>query len=328
MIYKTFVKKNLLLILLAASTGTTAFSQTQENAKSELLYQAEATTGEGSMWHPERRSLFWVDIEGCTLYEYLPETKNSNSWLFNGMVSTVVPESDSTVIVSLQNEIVRINVNSDVRETIAIVNDGCGQMRCNDGKCDPEGRFWVGTMAFKQTPGAATLYMLDKDGNAEPKIENVTISNGLVWSADKKYMYYIDTPTRQVKRYKYQPETGAITADGVAVDIPPGTGSPDGMCMDADGNLWIAHWGGKGVYCWNPITGKLIRKIDIPAPHVASCTFGGKNLDILFITTARAGLSAEQLKQFPLSGSVFFCKPGVKGTKVNYYKSKQAIAPK
>ena len=112
----------------------------------ELAYEAEATTGEGSIWDPYRQTLFWVDIEGQTLYEYHPNTKKCDSWKFDRMISTVVPESDSTVIIALQNEIVRVNLADGQTTSVAPIPDKDGKVRCNDGKCDPAGRLWVGTM--------------------------------------------------------------------------------------------------------------------------------------------------------------------------------------
>lgn len=286
----------------------------------ELIFRAEATTGEGSIWHPTRNSLFWVDIEGKALYEYVPAMKDCRRWEFDRMVSTVVPETDSTVIVSLQNEILRVNLNNGATTSIAPIPDNNGKIRCNDGKCDPSGRLWVGTMGFGAPKGAASLYRVIADGTVTTMLSDVTISNGIVWSANKKYMYYNDTPTRKIARYRYDDKTGDILYDGIAVRIPEGTGSPDGMTIDCNDNLWVAQWGGGGVYCYNPYTSELLTKVVVPAPHVASCAFGGENLDELYITTARAGLSPEQLKEFPLSGSVFRCKPGIKGVKAYSFK--------
>ena len=295
-------------------------SESSSNAlTAELLYKAEATTGEGSIWHTDRKTLFWVDIEGQTLYEYIPERNDCRSWKFDRMDSTVVPETDSTVIISLQNEIVRVNVNDgNVTSVVDIPDDG-GKIRCNDGKCDPSGRLWVGTMGFGAPQGAAHLYLVPADGQRETKLEGVTISNGIVWTSDKKYMYYNDTPTGRIARYRYDDSTGNIEFDGIAVQLASGTGSPDGMTIDSEDNLWVAQWGGGGVYCYDPRTGELLTKITVPAPHVASCAFGGDNLETLYITTARADLSEEQLKEFPLSGSIFYCKPGAKGVKTNFY---------
>lgn len=284
-----------------------------------LTYQAEATTGEGSIWHPERQTLFWVDIEGMTLYEYHPETKECGSWQFDRMISTVVPETDSTVIVALQNEIVRVYLSDGHTVSIAPIPDQDGKLRCNDGKCDPAGRLWVGTMGFGAPKGAGALYSVLPDGTVHTKLKKVTISNGIVWSSNRKYMYYNDTPTGKIARYRYDVEKGDILFDGIAVSLPSGTGSPDGMTIDSEDNLWVAQWGGYGVYCYNPYTGELLAKVDVPAPHVASCAFGGKKLDTLYITTARAGLSEEQLREYPLSGSVFSCKPGVRGVSANNF---------
>ena len=266
----------------------------------DLAFRAEATTGEGSIWHPDRNTLFWVDIEGKTLYEYIPDLQNCRSWQFDRMVSTVVPETDSTVVVALQNEIIRVNLTDGNTASIAPIPDNNGKIRCNDGKCDPSGRLWIGTMGFGAPKGAASLYCVWADGTVETKLTKVTISNGIVWSANKKYMYYNDTPTRKIIRFRYDDSSGDILYDGVAVNIPEGTGSPDGMTIDCNDNLWVAQWGGGGVYCYNPYTGDLLTKIVVPAPHVASCAFGGDKLDTLYITTARAGLSEEQLEEYPL----------------------------
>lgn len=303
--------------------GCAAKTQKKEvNMIPTVVYEATATTGEGAIWHPERRSLFWVDIEGKTLYEFLPEKKDCRKWTFDKMVTTVVPETASTVVVALQDEIVRVNVDSGERVSLAAIEVGGGSLRCNDGKCDPEGRLWVGTMCLSAPRGAAHLYCVTPAGDVTAKIDNVTISNGLVWTADKRYMYYIDTPTQKIVRYRYEPATGDITYDGVAVTVPREYGSPDGMTIDEKGNLWVAHWGGHGVYCWDPRTGELLDKIEVSAPNVASCAFGGDDLQDLYITTARAGLSPDTLAKYPDSGSLFRCRPGAKGVKANYFGKK------
>lgn len=307
-------------VLLVPFLLNSCIMKNLEEKNAQVVYNATATIGEGSIWHPERKSLFWVDIEGKTLFEYLPDSSKCRSWIFDRMVSTVVPESDSTVVVSLQNEIVRINVNTGEQEHVAPVDDQDGALRCNDGKCDSQGRFWIGTMCMSAPAETAQLFLLDDSCRMVSKIEKVTISNGLVWSADNQWMYYIDTPTKKIVRYRYDAVTGNIVYDGVAVTIPENCGSPDGMTIDENGNLWVAHWGGFGVYCWNPHTGELLNRIQVEAPHVASCAFGGDNLDTLYITTARAGLSKEDLEKFPESGSLFVYKPGVKGVKTNFIK--------
>lgn len=318
----------------------------------QLLFRAAASTGEGAIWHPGRRSLLWVDIEGKTLHEYVPTafgkvscgtgelmsgTKPAGSdtlrtvmtvpsvtrrWTFDRMVSTVVPETDSTVIVAVQNRVERIDLNSDTREVLARIDDRNGSVRTNDGKCDPAGRLWLGTMAFAGTPGAGTLYCLDPTGIPSVKLGSVTISNGIVWSADRRTMYYVDTPTRRVSRYRYDDSTGAIAYEGIAVQIPEEMGFPDGMTIDRCGNLWIALWGGYGVGCWNPHSGELLHRIFVPCPNAASCAFGGENLDTLYITTAGGTPDSRLRQDYPLSGSLFVCKPGVYGVKACFFYKK------
>ena len=318
----------------------------------QLLFRAAASTGEGAIWHPGRRSLLWVDIEGKTLHEYVPtafgkvscdtgelmsRTKPADSdtlrtvmtvpsvtrrWTFDRMVSTVVPETDSTVIVAVQNRVERIDLNSDTREVLARIDDRNGSVRTNDGKCDPAGRLWLGTMAFAGTPGAGTLYCLDPTGIPAVKLDSVTISNGIVWSADRRTMYYVDTPTRRVSRYRYDDSTGAIAYEGIAVQIPEEMGCPDGMTIDRCGNLWIALWGGYGVGCWNPHSGELLHRIFVPCPNAASCAFGGENLDTLYITTAGGTPDSRLRQDYPLSGSLFVCKPGVYGVKACFFYKK------
>lgn len=286
----------------------------------ELAFQAKATTGEGAIWHPDRNTLFWVDIEGQSLYEYFPKQKDCHFWRFDRMVSSVVPETDSTMIVALQDEIIRFHLQDESESPITPIPVNGGKLRCNDGKCDPAGRLWVGTMCLHGAPKkSASLYRVASNGSVKEQVSHVSISNGIVWSSNKKYMYYIDTPTRKIVRYRYDNKSGDILYDGVAVHIPEGTGSPDGMTIDSDDNLWVAQWGGGGVYCYNPYTGELLVKVVVPAPNVASCAFGGSRLDVLYITTARAGLSEEQLEEYPLSGSLFYCKPGAKGVQTNFF---------
>lgn len=313
------MRKTILSTLTALLLGVSIVSgQEVPSIKAELAFKAEASTGEGSIWHPGRQSLFWVDIEGKTLYE--TAGGRSDSWKFDRMVSTVVPESDSTVIVSLKNEVVRVFLPSGKTESVSPIPDHDGFFRCNDGKCDPAGRLWIGTMRYRgQGSGEASLYTLTADGQLKERLTGVTISNGIVWTADKKYMYYNDTPTGHIQRFRYDPATGDIAFDGIAVVLPARTGGPDGMTIDSEGNLWVAQWGGYGVYCYDPRTGELLKKVAVPAPNVASCAFGGENLDELYITTARAWLPDEKLQEYSLSGSLFVCKPGAVGVPANYF---------
>ncbi len=144
-------------------------------------------------------------------------------------------------------------------------------------------------------------------------VEGVSVSNGIVWSLDRRTMYYIDTPTGRVDRFDYDLETGEIGNRSAAVRIPPEMGRPDGMTIDSEGMLWVCLWQGGKVSRWDPVEGRLLQTVDLPASNVTSCAFGGANLDQLYITTARIGLDAEHLAKQPLAGGLFQADVGVTG---------------
>ncbi|MDP1926215.1 MAG: SMP-30/gluconolactonase/LRE family protein, partial [Thiobacillus sp.] len=174
----------------------------------------------------------------------------------------------------------------------------------NDGKCDPVGRFLAGTMDMNEKDASGSLYSFDGK-RVTRLLDGIRISNGLAWSVDHKTFYYIDTPTREVKAFDYDAATGQIANPRLAFYVPESLGWPDGMTSDMDGNLWVAIWGGAQITKWNPNTGELLGQIPVPALHTSSCVFGGKDMNELYITSARKGMSAEDLKKYPLSGGLF-----------------------
>jgi sugar lactone lactonase YvrE len=196
-------------------------------------------------------------------------------------------------------------------ERIAAVPEARPGLRFNDGKCDPAGRFWAGTMAYDQAEGAGALYRLDPDGLARMVIDEVTISNGLAWSLDGRTMYYIDTPTQRVDAFPCDPVTGAVGDRRSEIHIPPEAGAPDGMTIDAEGGLWIALWGGSAVHRY--LDGRLEQVIELPVSQPTSCCFGGESMDELYVTSARQGLSAGRLRAETLAGALFRIRPGVRG---------------
>ena len=283
------------------------------------MLDAKAVLGEGSIWNNKDHTLYWIDIEGRYLHIYNPATGKDTQFTTIQRPGTVVPAGGDDVLIALQNGLHFMNTKTGkLRFITDPIQDSA--IRFNDGKCDPSGRFWVGTMALHSTKGAAVLYRFDKDSSIHLMLDNVTISNGIVWSADKKTMYYIDTPTGCVDAFDYDDATGAIANRRVVVKVPPGNGSPDGMTIDSKGNLWTALYGGGAVACWDPATGKLLKKIGVPAPNVTSCAFGGKDLKTLYITTASQGMDEESLKKFPHSGGLFAVAAGVAGMPAPFYK--------
>lgn len=189
------------------------------------------------------------------------------------------------------------------------------RVRMNEGGCDPEGRFYCGSMAYDGAPGAGALHRLEVDGSATTVISRATISNGLDWSPDGTRAYYVDTPTQRVDVFDYEPTTG-LTARRAFVTIDEADGSPDGLSVDAEGGVWVALWGGSQVRRYDP-SARLGVVVEVPASQVTACALGGERLDQLFITTSRSGVpeGAE-----PLAGAVFSCAAGVAGQPVRPYR--------
>ena len=277
------------------------------------LFPSQCILAEGPLWHKERNSCFWVDIERGVLYEYGWKSQEVKTWSFDHRVTMVIQAKDNEVILALDRSIARFDLEAEQLQWMVDLEKESPNNRCNDGACDSQGRIWVGTMALDIEEGAASLYCIESHLSVSKKISDVTISNGLAWTADDRTFYYIDTPTGKVQAYRFDQETGEITLDRTAIEIPKDMGSPDGMAMDEDGMLWIALYGGFGVYRWNPHTGEFLEKVEVPAPNVTSCAFVGENLDQLMITTAQENMSEDQLREYPQSGDVFLADVNVKG---------------
>ena len=281
--------------------------------KATLTLDAQALLGEGAWWHMSTRRLFWVDIEGKKLHLFRPNDGSARTVEVGERIGTVVLAGADRALVALQTGIFELNLTDESLTLITNPLEGLPDIRFNDGKCDPAGRLWVGSMHLSVKAGAGALYCLDTDGTVEQVRDNITISNGIVWSLDHQTMYYIDTPTYCVQAFDYDIDTGRIKCPRTVVNIPEDMGCPDGMTIDEEGMLWVAHWGGGRVVRWNPDTGEPLLKIDVPAPLVTSCAFGGDDLRTLYITTARTDLSEEQRAAYPHSGGLFSVKPGVTG---------------
>jgi sugar lactone lactonase YvrE len=182
----------------------------------------------------------------------------------------------------------------------------------NDGACDPEGRFWAGSMAYDATPGAGSLFRVDRDGTLTTVLEGVTVSNGLAWDPDGRSLYYIDSATGGVDRFTYDRATGDVAGRRRMIEVPRELGEPDGMTVDADGCLWIALWNGGQVRRYDP-GGRLLESVEVPVARPTSCAFGGRALDRLFVTTSRFGLDPGALSEQPLAGALLVVDPGVRG---------------
>ncbi len=285
--------------------------------KAEVLYPSQCLLGEGPIWHTNRNSCFWVDIDGGILFEYNWLNKETQTWKFDYKLSMVCRSTADCLILGLNGGIARFDLNTEKLQWLLNIETEIKENRLNDGKCDSIGRLWIGSMDMTFKQGAGSLYCIDQNLSISKKLSDLTISNGIAWTAGNDRMYFIDSPEQTVQSYFFDPISGDIQLEKNVIHIPLKMGTPDGMCIDKEGMLWVAHWGGFGVYRWNPADGALLEKIEIPVPYVTSCAFAGENLDHLIITTARGGLSEKELEKYPESGNVFFIKPGVKGLAPN-----------
>lgn len=261
--------------------------------------------GEGPVWDAEENIICWIDILNGELHQFSPVLKTHSIIAVKEMIGSFALCSNGDFIAALQNGFAFIDRTTGAINRIANPELHLPGNRFNDGKCDPAGRFWAGTMSLTETPLAGNVYLLDKDLVVTKKIEQVSISNGMAWSRNCQTFYYIDTPTYSIVAYDYNNITGEITNKKVVIQIPEREGFPDGMTIDEDGMLWIAHWNGWQVARWNPATGEKLYAIKIPVAKVTSCTFGGADLNDLYITTAKVDLTEMELKQQPLAGGIF-----------------------
>lgn len=286
----------------------------------ELVLDIKATLGESPAWDHDNQLLYWVDILEKKVHIYNPVTKEKRCIILEKHIGAIAPKSTDVAVIALEDGFYFLNLRTEEVTCINNPETHIKNNRFNDGKCDAYGRFWAGTMDKSYVKGRGALYCLDTNLKVDKKLSSVGLSNGLTWSLDNKQLYYIDTLNRDVCCFEYNLNTGEIRNPVQIIKFAAHEGLPDGMTIDEEGMLWIAHWGGGKVSRWNPNTGKMLSAIDVPAINVTSCIFGGKDLDELYITTARDGLSAEQLQMYPYSGGLFKIQMNIKGIQTYSYK--------
>jgi sugar lactone lactonase YvrE len=280
----------------------------------ELILDAKAMLGEGPAWDAKTRTLYWVDILEKRIY-----TGTELLAQLDDFVGCLAPRKNGNLILGKRASFVDFEPFDQTqgkpdssRQTVLATLTESASNRVNDGKCDPAGRFLAGTMDMNEKEASGSLYSFG-GRRVTRLLEGIRISNGLAWSPDHKTFYYIDTPTREVRAFDYDVKTGGIANPRAAIRVPEPLGAPDGMTSDMSGNLWIAMWGGAQVTQWNPNTGQLLEQIPVPALQTSSCVFGGGNMNELYVTSARVGMSGADLKKYPLSGGLFKVVTKVEG---------------
>jgi sugar lactone lactonase YvrE len=256
----------------------------------ELAIAAGNELGEGPSWDPSARALLWVDILRKEIHRYSVDDSRHEVRELGVTVTAIVPRDAVGYALTLENSIAVTAAWDKPLRPLAQVDHGPHPCRMNDAKCDSRGRLWAGSMALDSKPGAGALYRFDPDGSAHRMLSDVTISNGLGWSPDDRWMYYVDTGRKSIDVFSFDATDGSISHRRTLVSIPTEQGLPDGLAVDSEGSIWLALWGGGAVHRYSP-NGDLVEIVDIPATQVSSCAFGGRDLRDLFVTTAATGLS-------------------------------------
>jgi len=278
-----------------------------------LIKDARTTLGEGAFWDARTNVLDWIDIEGREVRVYDPSTDADGVYAMADRPGTLVPRESGGLVIALGRGAVLVDEPGQVPRTLCTFEEEADDSRMNDGKCDPAGRLWVGSLNMGGATQTSRLYCVEADGSYRVALTGVTISNGIVWTSDEKTMYYIDTPTRQIQAFDYDRASGTIANTRVAFTVPDGMGHPDGMTIDANDNLWVAMFGGSAVRHFDPTDGSLLDTVELPASNVTSCALGGGDLRDLYITTARAGLDETRRQAQPTAGGLFRARVDVPG---------------
>ncbi len=261
--------------------------------------------GESPHWDHATQTLFWVDIYGKMIFQYHPNTETINTWHLPEMVGHVIPTSKNKVLISMPSGIYTFSLSTQTLSKLSDLEPLLPNNRPNDGKCDPSGRLWVGTIDFDFKPGASSLYRLDGPNQLTQVLSGLTLANGLAWDTKQQFFYFIDSLTQSVQQFDYCPKTGDITHGRTAFAYDKELGIPDGMCIDADGMLWIAGFDGGQVSRFNPKDGRILNTLKLPTPYPTACTIGGKNNDTLFITSSSHLLTREAATKAHCSGLTF-----------------------
>ncbi|GAB7017414.1 SMP-30/gluconolactonase/LRE family protein [Halostagnicola bangensis] len=256
----------------------------------ERIADTYAETGEGPLWHPEERCLYWVDIPAGLLYRYEPET-GENSVVYETNDSSPLGgftiEADGSLLLFEHGQVRRWDPQSGDHEIVLRID---AETRFNDVIADPEGRVFCGTMPGSEALG--DLYRIDPDGSTRIVIEDVDIPNGMGFSRDLETFFFTESEARRIYAFAYDRDTGELSDQRMFVETPANDGVPDGMTVDKSGDVWSARWNGDRVVRYDP-DGTAVTEIDVPARKVSSVTFGGPEYEDCYLTTALDGGTRE-----------------------------------
>jgi sugar lactone lactonase YvrE len=276
------------------------------------VLDARARLGEGPVWDPREGVLYWVDIRAPALHRFDPASRSTRTWPMPEAIGSVALREAGGVLVALRSGLHVLDLDGGGLALVCAPEPDRPDNRLNDGRCDRHGRFWVGSMHQQLRAPTGALYRVDPDHTAHRLLGGITVPNSVAWSPDGRTLYFADTPTREIGAYPVDPASGVLGARRVFARVPDDAGYPDGATVDADGYLWSAQWDGWRVTRYAP-DGGVDRVVDLPVQRPTSCALGGERLDVLYVTSAAAGLGPAELARGPLAGGLFAVEVGVPG---------------
>ncbi len=299
---------------MSASTGS------REDPTVKIAVAAPSLLGESPVWHPTEQVLYYCDIPACTLNRFDAATGELTHWTFDSEIGSCAPMLDGGMLLAARNGLWRFDPVTAERSLLAPPPYDPKVERFNDGKCDPQGRFWAGTVREPRDPPLAALYCFDQ-GELTRRADGIAVSNGLAWSPDGRTMYWSDTQTHRIFAFDFDGSSGALIARRVLAEfllrqpdqpLSAYGGRPDGAAVDVEGNYWVAMFEGQRLLCLSP-QGVTLREVPLPVRCPTMPCFGGPDLQTLFITTSRRGRPAAELAEQPWAGCVLSMRVDVPG---------------
>lgn len=278
----------------------------------DIAVEAGCELAESPVWDASRQRLLWVDILAGVVHSLYPESGARSQFSAGLPVGAVGLTTSGGLVLAIVDGFAVCGPDGEQLTRLPGVRTDASAVRFNDGKPDPWGGFCAGTMQWRSQNEPGCLYRLSPDGGVTDLLHGVRISNGLDWTDDRRTFYYIDSPSGGVDCFTVDPGTGALSGRRRFADIPAAHGLADGLTIDADGGIWVAVFGGSEVRRYTP-DGRLDRLVRLPVSQVTSAAFGGPDLRVLYITTARENFTPAELRSQPQAGDIFCCEPGVTG---------------
>jgi sugar lactone lactonase YvrE len=281
------------------------------------LADVRADVGEGPLWNAVSGTLSWVDIRRGSVHLCTQEGEQKATYAIGQMVGAALPAQEGGFLLAAENGFLLLSDDGALTQLLPLF-DKRPDLRFNDAKCDPAGRAFAGSVALDKKPGAGALYRLDAGPEAIRLLDGLTVANGLGWSPDSCTLWFADSANPAITGFEYHLVQGMPGAPKALIPLLETAGVADGLCVDDEGCIWVALWGGGAVHRYTP-DGRLDTVVEVPAPNVTSCAFGGESQDRLFITTARSGLSDDDLNRSPQAGGLFVAHPGITGPAVTLW---------